>query len=73
MKMKTLLKILMKDIKNGRSIGLLVDQNTSKKEGVDVKMFNLKALHTPSAALLSKKFNLPIIPVFIKRENKRAN
>ena len=54
---KGALKVLMKDIKNGRSIGLLVDQNTSKNEGVDVEMFGLKALHTPSAALLSKKFN----------------
>ena len=34
-------------------------------------MFGLKALHTPSAALLAKKFDVPIIPVFIQREENR--
>jgi len=68
---KGAMKNLMKALKNGRSVGIFVDQNTAKSEGMDVEMFNLKALHTPSAALLSKKFNLPIIPVFIQREGDK--
>jgi len=68
---KGALKKLIKAIKEGRSVGLFVDQNTAKNEGEDVEMFGLKALHTPSAALLSKKFELPIIPVFIQRNGKK--
>jgi KDO2-lipid IV(A) lauroyltransferase len=68
---KGALKNLMKALKNGRSVGIFVDQNTAKEEGVDVEMFGLKALQTPSAALLSKKFNVPIIPVFIQREKDK--
>jgi len=68
---KGALKKLIKAIKEGRSVGLFVDQNTAKNEGEDVVMFGLKALHTPSAALLSKKFNLPIMPVFIQRDNDK--
>jgi len=68
---KGALKGLMKAIKEGRNIGILVDQNTAKNEGLDVEMFGLKALHTPSAALLAKKFDIPIIPVFIQREGDK--
>ena len=67
---KGALKGLMKAIKEGRSVGIFVDQNTAKNEGLDVEMFGLKALHTPSAALIAKKFDVPIIPVFIQREGK---
>jgi len=68
---KGAMKNLIKALQSGRNIGILVDQNTAKNEGMDVEMFNLKALHTPSAALLSKKFNLPIIPAFIQREDDK--
>jgi KDO2-lipid IV(A) lauroyltransferase len=68
---KGAMKGMIKAIKEGRSIGLLVDQNTAKNEGVDVKMFGLKALQTPSAALLSKKFDIPVIPGFIQRNGDK--
>jgi len=68
---KGALKHLMKDLKNGRSIGILIDQNTSKEEGVETRFFSKRVLQTPSAALLSKKFNIPVIMGFvIKKENK---
>jgi len=68
---KGALKYLMKDLKEGRSIGILVDQNTVKEEGIDTIFFDKKVLHTPSAALLSKKLNVPIVMGFAeKRDNK---
>jgi len=68
---KGALKYLMKDLKKGRSIGILVDQNTAKEEGIDTMFFDKKVLHTPSAALLSKKLNVPIIMGFAeKRDGK---
>jgi KDO2-lipid IV(A) lauroyltransferase len=68
---KGALKGLIKALKEKRSVGIFVDQNTAKSEGLDVEMFGLKALHTPSAGLLAKKFDVPIIPVFIQREDNR--
>ncbi len=68
---KGALKKLIQAVKNNRSVGILVDQNTAKNEGIDVEMFGLKALHTPSAALLAKKFDIPIIPVFIQRDGDK--
>jgi len=68
---KGALKGLMKAIKENRSVGIFVDQNTAKSEGLDVEMFGLKALHTPSAALIAKKFDVPIIPVFIQKDKNK--
>jgi KDO2-lipid IV(A) lauroyltransferase len=58
------MKELIKSIKKGHNIGLLVDQNTAKNEGIETTFFNKKVLQSPTAAILSKKFNLPIIITF---------
>jgi KDO2-lipid IV(A) lauroyltransferase len=68
---KGALKNLIKDLKNGRSIALLIDQNTAKEEGIDTEFFGKKVLQTPSAAILSKKFKVPIVMGFAeKKEDK---
>jgi len=64
---------LMKELKEGRNIGMLPDQNTTKEEGVETTWFGLKVLQSPSPILLAKKLNLPIIvffcePNFSKKE-----
>ena len=46
-------------------IALMIDQRVS--EGERVNFFNRPALTTSLPAQLSKKYNLPIIPVFIER------
>jgi len=56
---------LLKALKNGENVGLLVDQNTSAKEGILIKFFGKLARHTPSAALIARKTGTPIIPAFI--------
>jgi len=61
---KGAMKELIKSIKKGHNIGLLVDQNTAKNEGIETVFFSKKVLQSPSAAVLSKKFNLPIIMCF---------
>jgi len=63
--MKTMISVL----KNNRMLGLLVDQNTSKKEGVLVDFFEKPVRHTPSAAILGRRFNALIIPAFITSED----
>ena len=49
------------------SIALMIDQRVSEGEKID--FFNKPAFTTTLPAQLSKKFNLPIIPVSIKRSN----
>jgi len=60
------MKGMISALKKDRIVGILVDQNTSTEEGVLIDFFGKKARHTPSVALLAKKFNAVIIPVFIK-------
>lgn len=63
------MKGLINDLKKGRIIGLLVDQNTNLKQGVIVDFFGKKATHTTAASLLSRRFNAKIIPTFISTNN----
>jgi Kdo2-lipid IVA lauroyltransferase/acyltransferase len=59
------MKGMVKSLKNNRPVGLLVDQNTRENEGILIDFFGKKARHTPSAAILAKKFDAVIIPAFI--------
>ena len=62
---KGAMKSMIAALKNNRMLGLLVDQNTSENEGLLIDFFGKPARHTPSAAILSRRFNAVIIPVFI--------
>ncbi|MGI0407012.1 lipid A biosynthesis lauroyl acyltransferase [Helicobacter himalayensis] len=46
-------------------VGILVDQNIGLNEGVEVRFFGKKATHTTIASILSRRFNIAIVPVFI--------
>ena len=52
-------------LKNKNSIALMIDQRVS--EGEKVNLFGQPALTTTLPAQLAIKYNLKIIPVFIKR------
>lgn len=67
---KGAMKGLVKSLKEGRNIGLLVDQNTASNEGILVNFFGKKARHIPTAAVLARKFDALIIPAFIDSEDK---
>jgi KDO2-lipid IV(A) lauroyltransferase len=54
-------------INNQHSVALMIDQRVS--EGELINFFEKPALTTTLPAHLSKKYNLPIIPVFIQRIN----
>ena len=55
-------------IKKDFSIALMIDQRVS--EGERISFFDKPALTTTLPAQLAIKYNLPIIPVFIKRTSK---
>lgn len=58
---------MIASLKQNRPIGLLVDQNTKSSEGILVDFFGKKTRHITTAALLSQRFNAPLIPVFTRR------
>ena len=57
-------------IKKKHSIALMVDQRVS--EGERIKFFNKEALTTTLPAQLAQKFDLSIVPVFIKRKENNT-
>ena len=58
---------LIKFQKNNYSTALMIDQRVS--EGEKVNFFNQEAYTTTIPAQLAKKFNMPIVPIFIERVN----
>ena len=59
------LKKLINLIKKNYSTALMIDQRVS--EGVLSSFFNKKALTTTIPAQLVKKYNIPIVPIYIER------
>ena len=66
---KGAMRPLIKALKDGRSVGLLVDQNTTDSEGMLIDFFGKKARHTPAVAILAKRMNAIIIPAFIQTDD----
>ena len=62
--MKKLIKLKKKNF----STALMIDQRVS--EGILSNFFNQKALTTTVPAQLVKKFDIPVVPIFIKRINQ---
>ena len=58
-------KKLLKYVKNGTSIALMIDQRVS--QGIRSNFFNEKALTTTIPAQFVKKFNAKIVPLYIQR------
>ena len=63
---------LLKALRVGENVGLLVDQNTSDKEGILINFFGKLARHTPSAALIARKTGAAIVPAFITTNNYKS-
>ena len=61
------LKKLISFINKNYSTALMIDQRVS--EGILSNLFNTKALTTTIPAQLVKKYNIPIVPVYIERIN----
>ena len=62
---KGALKDSMKMIREGKIMGILTDQALRKNQSIEIDFFGHKATHTPLASILSRKFDLDMIPAFI--------
>ena len=58
---------LVRTLRKGKMIGLLIDQGTSRGEGVDVTFFGRKTNATYAASLLAARYNCPVLPVYCIR------
>ncbi len=55
---------LVKALKEDKTVGILVDQNTADDEGLLVKFFGKDARQTPVTSVLARRFDAAIVPVF---------
>jgi KDO2-lipid IV(A) lauroyltransferase len=54
-------------LRNGGTINILIDQNVAGYEGVFVDFFGRRACTTPGLALLALHTKAPVLPVFTRR------
>ena len=66
---KGAMKDSIKAIHQGKTIGILTDQAIGKNQSINVDFFGIDATHTPLASILSRKFELDLIPAFISTED----
>ncbi len=65
---KGAMKGCIKSINEGKIIGILTDQGIRKNQSITVDFFGAKASHTPLASILSRKFDLDLVPAYISTE-----
>ena len=61
------LRPVLAALRRGRLVGVLLDQNTSRREGVFVPFFGRLASTSRSVALLALRTSTPVIPAFTRR------
>ncbi len=65
---KDSLKEVIRRLKNNEPVGFILDQNVDRIDGVFVYFFGFPACTIKSVAVLSKRFNAPVVPAFIIRQ-----
>lgn len=68
---KSAVKQVLKALNNRRLLGILVDQNTAKNEGLECEFFSHKIMHTHAASVFASKSGAIIVPAFIERDNSK--
>ena len=59
---------VMQALRRGRMVGILLDQNATRGEGVFVPFFGVPASTSKGLALLALRTGAPVVPVFLRRE-----
>jgi KDO2-lipid IV(A) lauroyltransferase len=65
---KQALPKMARTLHHGGALGLLIDQEPKHSAGVQVTFFGRTATATPAPALLSRRYDSPVLPVFCLRE-----
>ncbi len=59
---------ILRSLKHGKVVGMLMDQNVDWPEGVFVDFFGHRACTNKGMALLARRTEAPVVPVFLVRE-----
>jgi KDO2-lipid IV(A) lauroyltransferase len=59
---------MIRALREGRTLGVLIDQGVRRKEAVEVTFFGKQTLATPAVALLALRCRMPVVPIFCMRE-----
>lgn len=59
---------MMRALRRGKLVGLLIDQGTLRTEGVEIEFLGKRTTATPAAAILARRFDSPVLPAFCVRE-----
>jgi KDO2-lipid IV(A) lauroyltransferase len=59
---------MVRVLRQGRALGILIDQGTTRSEGVEVRFFGRTVSATPAAALLAQRYGSAVLPSFCVRE-----
>ena len=63
------LRPVLRALASGAMVGILLDQNAARREGVFVPFFGRPASTSKSLAVLALRTDTPIVPAFIRRED----
>jgi KDO2-lipid IV(A) lauroyltransferase len=61
------LKAILTQLKKNQIVGMAIDQNTTTKGGILVDFFGHRARTTPIAAILARRFGVPVLTVLSRR------
>ncbi len=64
-------KQLVLALKKNKVISLIIDQAVNPKYGQEVIFLGKKVEQTPTASMLAKKFNIPLLPIFIVSDDDK--
>lgn len=60
----------IKALKEGKAIGLLLDQHLGERQGgLEINFFNHPAMHSPAASVLARNFEADMIPAYISTDD----
>jgi KDO2-lipid IV(A) lauroyltransferase len=60
---------VLEALRRGGLVAILLDQNTSRREGVFVPFFGRLASTSRSVATLALRTNTPVLPIFVRRQD----
>jgi KDO2-lipid IV(A) lauroyltransferase len=63
--------MLIRELKRGRAIGIVVDQRGKRKDGLLCTIFGLPAITNPAPAFIAIKGNAIVLPVYIVKQYGR--
>ncbi len=66
---KGAMKGTIKALSQKKAVGILIDQALPPKQAINIDFFGHQARHTPITAILSRKFDIDLIPAFISTQN----